>query len=219
MLSVSHKLKRLGALLLLSGPLASCAFFHGADVEAIYAIGKQAIAPNRVTLEQAAATPYASIGVRLGGSSEIMLVLATDASAEQLWTSASRIAIATSAGRVVRTSGLEHNLSNLVLLERKSGDNGGATVRWLADWPDLNAISVPVVCESRPVGDETITILGKPIHTQRVNENCRAEARKFIWTFENVYWIDPDSGLVWRSIQNISPKLDELKLEILRPPA
>jgi hypothetical protein len=219
MISVSHKLKRLGALLLLSGLLAGCAFFRGADMDSIYAIGKQAIAPGRVTLEEAAATPYASIGVQLGGSSEIMLVLATSGDRELLWTSSSRIAITTSAGRVIRTSGLEHNLGNLVLLERKTGDNGATTVHWLADWPDLNAFSVPVACESRPAGDETITILGKPIHTRRVDENCRAEARKFTWTFKNVYWTDPDSGLVWRSIQNVSPKLDELKLEILRPPA
>jgi len=92
MISLSHKLKRLGALLLLSGPLASCALFRGADMESIYAIGKQAIAPGRVTLEQAAATPYASIGVQLGGSPEFMLVLATGVDSDLLWTSASRIA-------------------------------------------------------------------------------------------------------------------------------
>ena len=44
-----------------------------------------------VTREQAAAVPYASIGVRSNGNPELLLVLATDNDGDLLWTSASRI--------------------------------------------------------------------------------------------------------------------------------
>src|SRR5690349_17575742 len=46
-----------------------------------------------VTLQQAAAIPYATIGVRIDGSPEGMLALAvTNPGDERLWTSASRVA-------------------------------------------------------------------------------------------------------------------------------
>jgi len=216
--SVSRRLSRFIAGLLLSCPVAGCTFLGG-DAGAIYEFGKQAFTARRVTLAEAASSPYASLGLRVGGSPEIMIILATDSGGEQLWTSAAHVAIVTSAGRVVRTSGLEHDLGNLVARDRTSGNDQTSIVHWLADLPELKAYGVPVVCESRPMRDETIVVLGKPLHTRRIVERCRAEASTFSWSFKNVYWVDPGNGLVWRSIQHINPKLDALELEVLRPPA
>jgi len=218
MRSVSHELRRLGAVLLLCCPAAACTFMGG-DVRSIYEFGKQVLVPQGVTLAEAASSPYASLGLRVGNSPEIMIILATDSGGEQLWTSAAHIAIVTSAGRVIRTSGLGHDLGNLVSRDHKSGSNRSSIAHWLVDIPELKAYAVPVVCESFPTGDETIVVLGKALLTRRVVERCRAEASTFNWTFKNVYWIDPDSGLVWRSVQHINPKLDALELEVLRPPA
>lgn len=218
MTSVSPDLRRLAAALLISCPLAGCSVFSGTDVNSIYDFSKRIILPQRVRLQDAAATPYASLGLRVGRSSEIMLVLATDSNGERLWTSAARIAITTSAGRVIRTSGLGQDLGGLALQSRVSDDKGATTSHWLADLPDLNAYGVTVVCQSRPSGDETIKILGATIQTRRVDEDCRCGTNSFLWTFENVYWIDPTDGMVWRSIQHVNPKLDALEIEILRPP-
>ena len=60
----------------------------------------------RVTRDQAAAIPYASMGYRLDDGIRALLVLATDANGEQLWTSAAHVVIVTRDGRIVRTVGL-----------------------------------------------------------------------------------------------------------------
>src|SRR6202008_3436431 len=67
----------------------------------------------RVTRDQAAAIPYASMGYALDGGNQIMLVLATDSGGEMLWTSAAHIVIVTRQGRIVRTLGFGHDLSSL----------------------------------------------------------------------------------------------------------
>src|SRR5438045_7358616 len=75
-----------------------------------------------VTLQQAAAIPYATIGVRIDGSAEGMLALATsNPGDERLWTSSARIALLTRAGRIVRTAGLEQNSTDA----RGRGGGGG----------------------------------------------------------------------------------------------
>lgn len=219
MLSSIRDFKTTGATLLLACLTASCSSLIGGDAGFVVDLGRQVLSPHKVSLTEAASSPYASLGVRVGGSNEIMIVLASDAGGEQLWTSAAHIGITTSNGRVVRTSGLGHDLTGLVAQKRSEGEPHVLATRWLTDIRELNAYNVPLVCQSHPDGDETIQILGKPIQTRRIVEDCRAEARQFIWTFQNTYWIDPDNALVWRSIQHINPKLDALEIEILRPPA
>src|SRR6185312_7864901 len=68
----------------------------------------------RITKDQAAAIPYASMGYRLNGGNEQLVVLATDANGEQLWTSAAHVVIVTRGGRITRTVGLEHDISGVV---------------------------------------------------------------------------------------------------------
>jgi len=60
----------------------------------------------RVTREQAAAIPYASLGYSLDGGNQDILVLATDSGGDLLWTSAAHVVIVTRDGRIVRTVGL-----------------------------------------------------------------------------------------------------------------
>ena len=40
--------------------------------------------------------------------------------------------------------------------------------------------------------------------TIRIDEACRGMDGK--WSFTDIYWIDPDSGLAWRSRQHIEPE-------------
>ena len=170
-----------------------------------------------VTLEQAAAVPYASLGVRLGGGPEAMIILAGEMGEERLWTSAAKIALTTRSGRIVRTAGLPHDLGGY----ESMGDldeYGARTVRWRGDFPDLKLYSVSIVCQDRQAGDETIVVLGRDIHTRRIDESCSSESRQLDWSFENTYWIDPANSLVWRSIQHVHPQLDAIEIEVLRPP-
>ena len=71
-------------------------------------------------------------------------------------------------------------------------------------------------CTLLPRGLETIVILGRGITTQKVDEICRSDALG--WSFTDSYWIDPQSALVWRSIQHVGPKGEKIEIETLRPP-
>ena len=64
-----------------------------------------------VTLDQAKAVPYASLGVKVGDGPQAMLVLADGTGPELSWTSASHISLITRDGRIIGSAGFEHNLS------------------------------------------------------------------------------------------------------------
>jgi hypothetical protein len=137
----------------------------------------------------------------------------------RLWTAGKAIALETRDGRITRSSGLAFNLSGVagttVLAGKPAGDPG-VRQTLLYDFADLNTYSVRVVCiAAAPVAAE-ITILGKAMAVKRIDENCSAGT--FGWNFTNSYWVG-ESGLVWKSIQHIHPKLQAIETEILRPPA
>jgi len=175
-----------------------------------------------VTLKEAAAVPYASLGVRIGGGSQFLIVLAMDAPHSRLWAAGKAIALQTDDGRIVRSSGLEHNLSGVTgdlgavvsPLEALKQHNGKRTLVY--DFADLNAYSIKVICQTVRQGRENIQILGKTIPTVHVEESCRANALN--WSFVNTYWVGEKSGMVWKSIQYIHPRLGSISTEILRPP-
>lgn len=220
-LATSSNRKGLRLLAALSAGLllGSCAMNPGSDFAALYQITKAEFEPPQsVTLEEAAAVPYASIGVRLGDSNQFLLVLATNEDSRQLWTSASRISILTRDGRIVRTGGLAHNLGSLQSL-RILSENGTTSVRWTADFPELSLYAIPIVCVRMPKGDEVISILGKDMRTRRVEEHCQAETDRAGWRFTNVFWQDPETGFIWKSVQHVNPKLNPLEIAVLRPPA
>lgn len=226
-ISSNRKLFRAAPLLAAAWLLGACSNIGGGDAASIVIIVQNAwsgawnsSAKNRITLEQAASVPFASMGIRLGDSAQSMIVLASDANGERLWTSKARIAITTARdGRIVRTGGFEHDLGGYEPRSDTLGADGVRTVRWEADFPDLNLHSVSITCQDRDAGNETIHILGKDIHTRRIDKSCVTVDSRLDWSFQNKYWVDPDNGLVWRSIQHINPKLDAIETEILRPPA
>lgn len=190
----------------------------GGDLPAIWLLmkGIWTTSPG-VSLQEAAAVPYASIGVRLGDSNEIILVLATDDRGSQLWTSSQRIAIITQNGRVTRTAGLEHNLGGIQV--QAANRTNAAAFTWLADFPDLSLYAVPITCRQMKVSDETITILGKEIQTRRVEERCASDSDSLDWSFKNTFWRDPQSGMAWKSTQHFHPNSPPLTIQTLRPVA
>jgi hypothetical protein len=177
----------------------------------------------RVTKDQAAAIPYASMGYRLNSGNERILVLATDANGEQLWTSAARVVIVIRDGRVTRTVGLEHDIAGMA---PKSGEQmpeiakalkGALTYTRIQDFPSFPAYDVTLTCTLSYKGAQTVSILGRGIATARIDEVCRSANPH--WSFTNNYWIDPETGLCWRSRQYIGPQGDRIDTEILRPPS
>lgn len=176
----------------------------------------------RISREQAAAVPYASMGYSQNGGNEDMLVLGTETNGEQLWTSSRKVVIVIREGRIVRTLGLDYDLSGLTS-QGNAVPPPAAAVRAafstsrLEDFPELGLFGVFVSCNARSAGRQTIKILGQPIATMRVNETCRSIKPE--WHFTDNYWVDLDNGRVWRSRQHVNPKGGIIETQIFRPPA
>ena len=209
-----------GALCLLA--VGGCSSDSDTDWSQMYGMVSKAIEgqDQGVTLQQAAAVPYASIGVRINESAEAILILATTSPQnEQLWTSSAKIGLLIRGGRIVRTAGLEHNLTGVVA---RAGDysapstQADGTSEWNMDFADLNLYSVPVSCVSKVRGQTAVKNFTVSIPTIRVDETCRS--KKVDWSFVNSYWISKTTGLVWHSIQYVSPNSGPIEIEILRPP-
>jgi hypothetical protein len=179
-------------------------------LHAVAGIGSSASVPR----ERAAAIPYASLGVRLGGSDESMFVLASRSGDDLLWLGGKNIGLATRHGRVVRTVGFEHNISGVHLAEGVKPDLSQMSVDYLYDFAEQSRYGIPVKCARQSRGSERIVIIGVPHDTSHVAEDCSAPGLD--WNFQNEFWVDA-AGYVWKSRQSVEPHLDGLDLEILRP--
>ena len=174
----------------------------------------------KVTRAQAAAIPYASLGYRLDGGNQMMLLLATDTNGDLLWTSSNHVVIVTRDGRIVRSIGLGRDLAGLNTSNRapplSAAFKSSFSTSRFEDFPDLGLYGVSVTCRASAVGRQKIAILGQAITTVRVDERCRSD--RLDWSFVDSFWVDADSGLVWRSRQTIHPKGGIVELDTLRPP-
>jgi hypothetical protein len=210
-------------LLLLAG--CSSADSGNTNYAQFYQLVKQSVSATfgtvRVTRDQAASIPYASMGYSLDGGNQMLLVLATDSAGELLWTGPSHAVIVTRDGRIVRTVGLGHDLAGLTTPSAAApapaaAARGPFSSTRLEDFPELGLYGTLVSCRARLVGRQRIQILGQAVTTNRVDEACQSQRPD--WSFVDSYWVDPDNGLVWRSRQHIHPKGTQIETEVFRPP-
>ena len=219
------RLFRLAALAAALPVAAACNNTGNSTYAQFYQIARQSLAATvggvRVTREQAAKIPYASLGYRINEGNEGLLVLATDTGGDLLWTSASRVVIVTRDGRIVRSVGLDRDVSNLTYREGAAQAPANAlkapfsTTR-LADFTDLGLYGVTITCTARAAARQSVRILGQVIATVRVDETCRSNTRN--WSFTDSFWVDPASGLAWRSRQHVHPQGGVVDIQIFRPP-
>ena len=206
--------------------VGGCSSTGDSDYSQFYQALRQSIGAGfgdgRVTKDQAAAIPYASLGYRVNDGSEQLLVLATDSNGEQLWTSAAHIVIATRGGRIVRTVGLPANVAAVTPAGAQTipllttALSGPVSYSKLADLPDSRIYGAALACRLMYRGKQTIVILGRGISTVKIDESCASSALN--WSFTDSYWLDADTGLAWKSIQHISPVQGKIETTILRPP-
>lgn len=175
-----------------------------------------------LSVQQAASIPYATVGVRVGDGTQGMFILASQTGNDFLWVSGRIVAITTRDGRIIRSAGLDHNLAgylpqgNMPAPETAASWSEPRVIGWSVDLTEPSRYSVRVECQRRPEGVEAVTLLGKPIRTLKVTETCSAS--EIGWNFVNTFWVGPDSGFVWKSVQFIHPDLDAIEIETLRPP-
>ena len=217
---------RASLALLLSLPLlGGCSSDGSSNYSQIWQVIRNSVSGRfdnrKVTRDQAASIPYASMGWQLKGDNQNIIVLATDSGGRLLWTSAAHIVLVTQEGRLVRSVGLGHDLGSLT--PRGGGDlpapaqalHGAYSSSRLADYPDIDRYGVGIDCRTHVAGRQTIASLGRAIATTRVDEDCDSPTLR--WHFTDHYWVDGD-GTVWRTSQHIHPSQEELETVLFRPP-
>ena len=65
--------------------------------------------------------------------------------------------------------------------------------------------------------EESIQILDREYKVILIKEVV--ENKRIKWKHENLYWVDPKTGFVWKSIQQIAPNVPAISLEITKAPS
>jgi hypothetical protein len=189
----------------------------------IYKVGTVLVAsvtddPEKITRDRAAAVPYASMGLELGSTPELLLVLGTNTAGELDWYAGDQVFVRTRNGRITRTVGLPFDLGGLRELPAPKADVKApiaVATQYSLDFPDIGIFGAAANCARRSMADEAVMILGSAIPAVHIVDHCTVSAMR--WNFDNEYWIDRGNGYVWRSIQHIHPKSPPVVLEVFRP--
>jgi len=173
---------------------------------------------NDITPELVQNIPYASATLKIGKGPLGLLILESKKGDRNLWVSADGVYIETVNGRIVKTQGLLNNLTETIIPE--------SDLRFLKDLEQYNfylsydypklldlKISAKIVKSDRR---ERIQLLNNDLYLTPYEESIKNSYLG--WKAVNIYWTD-DSGYVWKTVQEISPKLPRFYFEITKKPS
>ncbi|KRG61460.1 lipoprotein [Stenotrophomonas terrae] len=172
--------------------------------------GKPDIAPDP---DAVAANRFAQIKVN-GSDGGAILVLGNIDGKRQAWYSADRSIVFLQDGLVVATHGGRSELRSMSI----EGSNpfhdlrkveAGTTVHRRYDVMPGYHYGMRVTGTLQPLGQETLRILGKSRELLHIQETLDGAG----WSTRNHYWVDPDNGFIWKSVQAISA---DASLEIVQ---
>lgn len=176
---------------------------------------------DRFTREQVDQLPYATLAAGVGDGPRAMLVLSRADGDDLHWVSADKAILVTRRGRLIKTVGLAAaNLGNTTMLDPDPLSQPGLwnaprQSRRSVDFRSEREFGVTVVAEWIPERMEEIATFRGPRQALRVREHCIAPRAG--WELDNTFWLDPASGTVISSIQQILPDTPPLRLELLKP--
>ena len=176
---------------------------------------------DEISIEVIKNIPYASALINFGKSSKSLIILESKKKNIYSWVSSDKKVFLTEDGRIKGTIGLTNDLVKVVrpdvsfkkILNNQNPDPYFAYFSYKK--PDLNNLKVKIITEV--IGGQKISILGQEKDVILVEE--KLESKIVYWKATNRYWVDPQSFYVWKSQQNISPKLPEITLEVTKKPA
>lgn len=210
-------LKGLASLLAIA-MLGGCTAVSSSSVDAVKLVIQQHRDHGPTTAE-VAARPYYQMEATTREGHAVLILGNIDGPRED-WYGSHGVVVFLEHGQVVQTTGLTQNLAGL----RQPADNPFARgLQHLAgpidyvrheDWSPGYRYDVPVHVRLVPAGTEQLTILGQAHTVLRVDEQLSAPAAGYRAT--NHYWVDPDDGFVWKSVQQVAPGL-AITLVQLRP--
>ena len=180
------------------------------------------VRPTRAQLEAIGAPVlWATLAVDPVGGGFVGLV---ENRGEVSFVSADRQTLRLRGGQLAATRGLG---TDLVGYRSDPAADPAVRPRPPGDWPDRvqriyrfsdgmgGEFLRAALCRPRIVGPAEVEIFGRPQALTEIAEPCRTPFH----AFDNRYWVDPDSGYVWRSVQWVGPGVGSITLEVVVPAA
>ena len=209
-------------LLLLSIILASCATIDSNRIAPGYAEAftsiKQLIlgVENNIPPEVIQNIPYASMLVKIGRGPSALMILESVSDEKYTWVSADGVSLVIKNGIIIKTYGLPNNLIEKIhvdlnwenLYEKKELISYNSFNK-----PSLNNLKVKSIFKEKDYEEVKLTFETKNLRS--IEE--RIASQEIGWYKTNKYWID-ESNFIWKSVQNISPRLPEIIIEVTKKP-
>ncbi len=164
---------------------------------------------------------YATMSAKIGSGQRALVVLGGVDQKELSWFSANRVVFVTREGRLIRTAGLAANLKHTQLIDKdylrtlNEEQSPTGSLRRLVDLAPPDRYGILITSSLESLGPSSIEISELQFNTQLFRETNKA--RDLDWSFENLFWVDPENGLIWKSVQYIHPDIPPLELELLKP--
>jgi hypothetical protein len=163
--------------------------------------------------------PYASIKMKIGKGPEGLLILESLKDQKQVWISADDVYFIILNGRIVATKGLENNLTSLVIpkeVTKLNNINERIIYKHYSSYDNPAIYNMEKVVVYKKLGKKEVSLLNGKMMLNLIEE---VTLNKYLgWEVSNLYWMD-DEGFIWKSEQNISPKLPTVYIEVTKKPS
>ena len=166
--------------------------------------------------------PYSSMKVKIGKGPGGLAILESMNEDKETWVTSDEIFLIIKGGRIIGSYGLVE--TNLVDYRSKdpnfklfidSKQKEFTSYRVLSyDNPEALNVRFKVITTYK--GVEQITILNYARELVLIEETIQNDYLN--WKTTNKFWVDKDSGFVWKSIQTYAPNLPNFKLEVTKRP-
>ena len=158
--------------------------------------------------------PYASSIVRIGNGPNGLLILESKNKDNEIWVSKDNIYLNLKRGRIVATNGLINNLSNGIYpksINDITKVNNDITFKYYFSFDKPKLTNLEIKAKFTKIGFEEVDLFDRKEKLLRIDENIQNST--IGWNAINKYWIDKE-GFIWKSEQNVSPKLPKIYIEI-----
>ena len=136
---------------------------------------------------------------------------------DYLWVSADGVYLITNNGKIIQTYGLINNLkeklSPILNWDEDLYENKEFVSYYSYNPPALN--NLKVISTFTFKGKEKIDLMFSDKNLNLIEE--KITSNEIGWNETNLYWVD-ENNFVWKSVQNISPKLPEIYIEVTKKP-
>jgi hypothetical protein len=193
----------------------------GALAQASYFGADEAERPPELTRAQLDEIPFATIALTLGGGPRTFLVPLADNGGYLNYLDADGHGLVMLGGAVTGTQALGQDLE---AVRHQPGDPVAYPTP-LAGWPGRvwrdyqfaqrsgAEYSITLDCVFERLARETIDIVEINFEVVRISEVCTNARRQIT----NTYWVEAQTGFIWKSSQWLGPHLEPATIEIIRP--